>query len=76
MEIKKFGSKRRSIPIVPLPPTLIRPKRAKGAEQIVILGVILRITITLAGSEGMSFDVIVRFGGAGLIGKIWLLSCS
>ena len=55
------GVERRCIPIVPLPPTLIRPKRAKGAEQMVMLGEILRITITLAGSEGMSFDVIMRF---------------
>jgi len=52
--------KGRRVPIVPLPPTLKRPKRAKGEEQMVMLGVSLRMTITLEGSEGMSFDVMVR----------------
>lgn len=46
------------VPMVPLPPTLKRPKRAKGAEQMVMLGVSLRMTITLEGSGGMSLDVI------------------
>jgi len=45
-------------PMVPLPPNLKRPKRAKGAEQMVMLGVSLRMTITLEGSGGMSLDVI------------------
>jgi len=44
--------------MVPLPPTLKRPKRAKGAEQMVMLGVSLRMTITLEGSGGISLDVI------------------
>lgn len=43
---------------MPRPPTFI-PKRANGAEQVVILGVTLRITITEEGSEGMSFEDIV-----------------
>ena len=44
---------------MPRPPTFIRPKRANGAEQVVILGVTLRITITEEGSKGMSFEDIV-----------------
>lgn len=48
---------------MPLPPTFIRPKRAKGAEQIVMLGVSLRITITLEGSEGVSLDVMLEILG-------------
>lgn len=47
------------LPMVPLPPTFIRPKRRKGEEQVTRLGVILRMTITAAGSEGMSFEVIL-----------------
>lgn len=51
---------------MPRPPTLKRPKRANGAEQVVILGVTLRITITEDGSEGMSFvDDIVGFCARG-----------
>lgn len=45
--------------MVPRPPTLIRPNRLNGEEQVVIFGVTLRITITLDGSAGMSFEVIV-----------------
>ena len=45
--------------MVPRPPILRRPKRANGAEQVVMLGVTLRITITEDGSEGMSLEVIV-----------------
>lgn len=48
-----------SEPIVPRPPTLNFPKRANGVEQVIKLGVTLRITITLDGSEGMSLDVMV-----------------
>ena len=47
----------RRAPIVPRPPMLKRPNRANGAEQVVIFGVTFRITITLAGSDGMSFEV-------------------
>ena len=47
-----------SIPIVPRPPTLKRPKRANGAEHETMLGVIWRITITEDGSEGISLEVI------------------
>ena len=45
------------VPIVPRPPTLKRPKRLKGAEQMVTLGLVLRITITSPGFGGMSLDV-------------------
>lgn len=45
-------------PIVPRPPTLNLPKRVNGAEQVVMLGVIWRITITLDGSWGINFEVI------------------
>ncbi len=44
---------------MPRPPTLRRPKRMKGAEQVITSGVIWRITMTLDGSEGMSLDVMV-----------------
>ena len=44
--------------MVPRPPTRRRPNRANGAEQVVILGVTLRITITEDGSEGMSLEAI------------------
>ncbi len=44
------------VPIVPRPPTLKRPKREKGAEQVMMLGVTLRMTITSDGLDGMSFD--------------------
>ena len=54
----------RSLTIVPRPPTLSMPKRRKGVERVVIVGVTSRITITLDGSEGMSFaadlEVIVK----------------
>lgn len=40
--------------IVPRPPTLIRPKRRKGVLQVMISGVILRITITFSGSLGIN----------------------
>ena len=45
---------------MPLPPTLNRPNRSNGAEQVMMFGVTLRITITEDGSEGMSLDVMVR----------------
>lgn len=35
-----------SVPMVPRAPTLKRPKRAKGEEQVVMFGVTLRMTIT------------------------------
>lgn len=48
---------------MPRPPTLRRPKRMKGAEQVITSGVIWRITMTLDGSEGMSLDVMVDVVG-------------
>ena len=42
--------------MVPLPPTLNWPKRANGAEQMVIFEVIFRITVTDEGSAGTSFE--------------------
>ena len=44
---------------MPLPPILKRPKRLKGVEQMVILGVTFRITITSDGFVGMSLDVML-----------------
>ena len=55
-----------NVPIVPLPPTLNCPNRANGAEQVVMFGETLRMIITLDGSEGTSFDVIVYSVVAGL----------
>jgi len=49
-----------SLPIVPRPPTLKWPKRLKGAEQVTMLGVTLRMTITSDGSDGTSLDDILR----------------
>lgn len=48
---------------MPRPPTLRRPNRMKGAEQVITSGVIWRITMTLDGSEGMSLDVMVDVVG-------------
>ncbi len=45
-----------NLPMVPRPPALKRPKRAKGAEQVTMLGVTLRMTITSDGLEGASLD--------------------
>jgi hypothetical protein len=45
------------IPIVPRPPTAILPNLQKGTESVVrVLGTISRMTMTLAGSEGTSFE--------------------
>lgn len=43
--------------MVPRPPTLMRPNLRKGAEHVVMLGVIWRITIVLDGSDGISLEV-------------------
>ena len=46
-----------NIPIVPLPPIFTRPNLQNGTDKVVITrGTTSRITITLAGSEGTSFD--------------------
>lgn len=50
------------IPRVPRPPNLILPKRKKGTEKVTMLGVTLRMTMTLAGSSGMSLDDMLRDG--------------
>lgn len=42
------------------PPTLKRPKRLNGREQVVMFGVTFRMTITSEGFEGMSLEVIVN----------------
>ena len=53
----------RYIPIVPRPPTLRYPKRLNGAEQVIIFGVMSRITIDVDGFAGMSLDVMVGKNG-------------
>ena len=53
MDGRKRRGKAESIPSVPRPPTLNSLKREKGAENVVILGVILRMDITDAGSFGV-----------------------
>ena len=45
--------------MVPRPPILILPNLRKGAEHVTMLGVTWRITITLDGSWGMSFSVMM-----------------
>lgn len=48
--------------IVPRPPTLILPNREKGTESVVMmLGTTSRMTMTLAGSDGMSFEDIPSY---------------
>lgn len=42
------------------PPTLMRPKREKGAERVVMLGVTRRMVVVEEGSLGMSLDVMVE----------------
>lgn len=42
-----------SLTRVPRPPTLMRPNRRKGVLKVVIAGATSRMTITLAGSDGM-----------------------
>ena len=41
------------IPSVARPPTGMKPKRAKGMEKVVMLGVMSRITITSEGFDGV-----------------------
>lgn len=48
------------LPMVPRPPILKRPNRRKGAEQVIMLGVTLRITITLSGFWGINLEDILR----------------
>ena len=52
-----MGGGGEDIPIVPRPPMRKRPKRAKGAERVVMLGVMSRMTITAEGLLGTSLDV-------------------
>lgn len=47
--------------MVPRPPIFRRPKRAKGAEQIVMLGVTFRMAMTDDGSEGINLEVMLGF---------------
>lgn len=42
------------------PPILRVPKREKGTEKVVMLGVRSRMTMTSAGFWGMSFEDIAR----------------
>lgn len=52
------GKRRREdMPIVPRPPMRKMPKRAKGAERVVMFGVMSRMTITAEGLLGTSLDV-------------------
>ena len=44
---------------VPRPPTFILPNLAKGTERVVISGVTFRITMTSAGFDGISFEVML-----------------
>ena len=49
------------IPMVPRPPTSIRPNREKGLEHVRMLGVTWRRTITAEGFGGTSlFDIVKR----------------
>lgn len=47
-------------PMVPRPPTRRTPKRENGVDKVVMLGVMLRMTMTWDGFAGMSFDVMVN----------------
>ena len=46
--------------MVDLPPTLKRPNRLKGAEQVQMLDVTFLMIVTREGSGGMSFEVIIQ----------------
>ncbi len=59
------------VPMVPRPPIFILPKRRKGAEQVTMLGVTWRMTITLEGSWGMSFSLMVTVVEKGLGWKVF-----
>lgn len=48
-----------ALPIVPRPPTLKRPNLEKGAETVMMLGVILRMTVDSDGLEGVSLEVMM-----------------
>ena len=56
-----------SIPRVARPPTLTTPKRANGRENVVILGVMSRMTITSDGFGGLRAGMIavVQVFGSG-----------
>jgi hypothetical protein len=56
---QKRREPRGSIPRVPLPPMLILPKREKGTERVMMSGVMLRMTMTFSGFEGMSLLVML-----------------
>jgi hypothetical protein len=57
---------------VPLPPTFILPNRQNGVENVAtVLGTTSRITITLAGSEGISLEVILQDGAELEEGWLW-----
>lgn len=68
--VRATGEKTASDPVlsltrVPRPPIFIKPKRLKGALNVVIEGVTSRMTVTLAGSEGISLaaDLEVMLAG-------------
>lgn len=56
---RRWLSRRFYAPIVPRPPTRNRPYRRNGTESVTMFGVMLRITITSAGFDGMSLDDMV-----------------
>lgn len=62
------------IPIVPRPPMRKRPKRENGAERVVMLGVMSRMTITAEGLLGMSLDVMASVVVE--LCDVWMLMCS
>jgi len=53
----------------------MRPKRRKGTESVVTLGVISRMTITSSGFEGTSLDDMVAevlsIGLVAVVGGMW-----
>ena len=53
------GGERENIPRVARPPTLTTPKRANGSENVVMFGVISRITITSEGFGGLRAGMFV-----------------
>lgn len=62
----RWREKGGNLPIVPRPPTRKRPKRAKGTERVVMLGVMSRMTITAEGLLGTSLDVMTSVLVVGL----------
>ncbi len=55
----RMHARHEAVPMVPRPPTFMRPNRQNGLDNVVMFGVTLRITITSAGLDGTSLEVML-----------------